>query len=248
MMRDEEDIVRESVAHMAAQVDEVVVLDNRSRDATPDIVRSLGARVVDTPDRGFYQAQRLTELARMLRTEWVVPFDADEIWLTRRREPLSEVLARLPRQALVCEALVFTHVATGLDEPGPPVASIQHRRPEFERHRSVACRVRPDLEITPGLHTARYGGRVVLKADGLVEVRHFPARSPEQLIRKIRNGAEAYEATDLPHAENHRWRRQAELSDEELRELFRAFHFSEDASGLIRDPCPGPAASADAPG
>jgi glycosyltransferase involved in cell wall biosynthesis len=243
MVRDEEDIVGETVAHMAEQVDEVVVLDNRSRDRTREILDAIGVSVIDDPEVGFYQSAKLTRLARSLSTEWVVAFDADEIWLTSSGAPIKEVLADLPRAAMVCEATVLVHVPTGLDPDGPPVASMHYRRPRIEAHRSIACRVRDDLTILAGSHGAKYGERLALKADGLIEVRHYPARSPEQLIRKIRKGAEAYAATDLRAAATHRWREQAKLSDEELREVFRAFHFSEDAEGLVHDPCPLPAPS-----
>jgi glycosyltransferase involved in cell wall biosynthesis len=238
MMRDEEDIVAETAAHMLGQVDEVIVLLNGSSDRTGAILEGLGVTVIDDPEVGFYQSAKLTRLARSLTTEWVVPFDADEVWVSASGERLGEVLEALPRAALVCEASVLVHVPTNLDPEGPPVASMQYRRPRAEMHRSVACRVADELTILPGAHGARYGNRLVLKAAGLIEMRHYPARSPEQLIRKIRNGAEAYAATDLPNAATHRWCQQAKLTDDELREVFATFHFSEGAKGLVHDPCP----------
>ncbi len=240
MMCEEEDIVAETVAHMVGQVDEVIVILNRSRDGTAAILEGLGVKVIADPEIGFYQSAKLTRLARSLKTEWVVPFDADEIWLSSSGERLGDVLGALPRTAMVCEATVLVHVPTGLDPAGPPVASMAYRRRLIEANRSVACRVSDDLTIASGCHRAVYGDRLVLGASGLIEVRHYPSRSPEQLIRKIRNGAEGYSATDLPNRDTHRWREQAKLTDEQLHEVFRRFHFSEDAAGLIHDPCPPP--------
>lgn len=236
MVRDEADIVGETVGHMLSQVDEVVVLDNRSRDNTREILESLGARAIDDPEVGFRQSEKMTRLAHSLDADWVVPFDADEVWQTRGGERIADTLAALPEEAMVCEAEVFAHVATALDAEGPPVRSLAYRRPRPMPHRKVACRVRPTLRLTHGNHGVHYGS-LALKADGLLEVRHFPVRSPEQMIRKIRNHAEAVAATDLPSALGARWRDQAGRSDGELRELFRALHFSDDAEGLVYDPC-----------
>jgi hypothetical protein len=74
---------------------------------------------------------------------------------------------------------------------------------------------------------------------GELEVRHYPYRSPEQMIRKARNGAAAYAATDLPETVGQHWRDYGRLTDEQIGEVFRRYFWSADpeADGLVHDPC-----------
>lgn len=60
------------------------------------------------------------------------------------------------------------------------------------------------------------------------------------MIRKARNGAAAYAATDLPETTGAHWRQWGTLSDEQLREVFFEHYFSGDpeADGLVFDPWP----------
>ncbi len=241
MVRDEADIVAETVGRMRSEVDEVTIIDNGSNDGTGEILRELGVRVVDDDEVGFHQAEAMTRLACSLDSDWVVPFDADEIWLASDGGRLAETLAALPAEAMICEARIYNHVVTGLDEPGPPVATIHHRRPWPLPERKVACRVRPTMRLIAGNHDARYG-RLALRATGLIEVRHFPYRSPEQMVRKVRNGARALRAADHPSAVSAHWRDLDRLDDERLRQAFEGFHFSATGEGLIDDPCPAPSA------
>lgn len=60
----------------APWVNDIVVLDSGSSDRTQEIARSLGARVMVEPFRGFRaQKQRATDLAN---NNWILSLDADE--------------------------------------------------------------------------------------------------------------------------------------------------------------------------
>ena len=75
--RDEEHFLPDCLAALVGVVDEIVVVDTGSLDATPSIARSFGAVVVEHPWRGDFSAARNTGLARA-RGDWIVYIDADE--------------------------------------------------------------------------------------------------------------------------------------------------------------------------
>ena len=236
MVKDEADIVATTVGHMLGQVDHVIVADNGSTDGTREILEQLGAEVVDDPEPGYFQSRKMTDLAcRTLAAgaEWVIPFDADEVWVTEGR--IAPLLEGLPPEAMIAEASVYDHVATGEAGLSP------WRRTEVLPLRKVACRARPGLVIAQGNHGARYVDESPpLTVTGQLEIHHYPHRSPEQMIRKARNGAAAYAATDLPETTGAHWRQWGTLSDEQLREVFFEHYFSGDpeADGLVFDPWP----------
>ena len=61
-----------------AFADEIVVLDSGSTDATLDIARTHGARVLQTPDWPGFGPQKNRALDA-LATDWVLSIDADEV-------------------------------------------------------------------------------------------------------------------------------------------------------------------------
>lgn len=57
--------------------DEVLVIDDFSSDATPDIARSMGARVIQHAMNGDWSQQRRFAITEV-RSEWILFLDADE--------------------------------------------------------------------------------------------------------------------------------------------------------------------------
>lgn len=234
MCKDEADIVAVTVGHMARQVDHVLVADNGSTDGTREILEGLGVEVIDDPEPGYFQSRKMTALAQRVDADWVVPFDADEVWGAGDGR-IADVLDELPVEAMIAEATVLDHVAT--DEPGLS----PWRRSEILPLRKAAVRRHPDLTIAQGNHGATFGEMAhPLVATGALSVHHFPHRSPEQMIRKARNGAAAYAATDLPEDLGAHWRQWGRLTDAQIREVFFEHYFSADpaADGLVYDPKP----------
>lgn len=234
MCKDEADVIAETVGWMIGQVDRVIVADNGSTDGTREILEGLDVELIDDHEPGYFQSAKMTGLAmRALAqgAEWVVPFDADEVWIAEGR--IANALAELPNEAMICEATVLDHVAVEGEVLSP------WRRPETLPLRKVACRARADLTIEQGNHGATYEFvRCPLRATDLLEIRHFPYRSAEQMIRKARNGAAAYAATDLPEDVGAHWRDYGKLTDEQLAEVFAEYFSSSDplADGLVYDP------------
>lgn len=248
MVRDEADIIRPVVEHMLSQVDDVIVADNGSTDGTRDILEGLSVHVIDDPERAYYQSIKMTRLAHeaaALGADWVLPFDADEIWYSPFGR-IADVLADLAPQWLAAEATMYDHVPTGADPAeDDPVRRIRWRRKAAGALPKVACRSRSDLEIAQGNHSAIYNGGTTSMPGQLV-IRHFPYRSAEQFVRKARNGAEAYAAAvGLSADAGLHWRRYGDIlrahGEEALADVFRQWvwvRFPELDESLMLDPVP----------
>lgn len=272
-VKDEIDVLERVLAHMAGQVDNIVVADNGSTDGTyewlhdewayqsdhrwmpgpgffaaiPDHCAYDGSQPPRTVFRdrevGYYQSQKMSALAAFAAAstaEWVVPFDADEIWVAR--DPgwgtIAQVLASLPPAEGVATAELYDHVATADDVDARwPIDRMVWRRPEPAPLPKVAVRPLAPVVIEQGNHGAHYPA---VTPSPVLVVHHFPYRSPEQMISKARNGGAAYAATDLPEDFGKHWRDYNRLSDEQLTEAFYTWFHETDpaAAGLIEDPVP----------
>ena len=76
IVRDEQDNIPRSLAPVAREFDEVVVVDTGSRDGTVEMCRQLGARVVEIPWQDDFSAARNRAIEEA-RAQWLVWLDAD---------------------------------------------------------------------------------------------------------------------------------------------------------------------------
>ena len=249
MVRDEEDVIAGTVRHMADEVDGVIVADNLSTDRTREILDGLVDQVpvplivLDDPDPGYRQSDKMTHLARcavQYGAEWIVPFDADELWYSPEGR-VADVLAGT--DAGVAEADLYNHFPTAVDPDGAdPFERIVWRQQHPGALPKVAFRWQADAVIAQGNHDV-YLPRKQLRRR-ILELRHFPYRSEEQFVRKARNGAAAYRATTLPEQIGAHWRSYGDILDRHgeaaLLEVFhRYFHFlSPTDEGLTPDAAP----------
>lgn len=244
MCKDEADIIGPVVEHMLTQVDTVIVADNGSTDGTRSILDALPITVLDDPDPAYRQSEKMSRLARVAADNgatWVVPFDADEWWYSPFGR-LADVLADCP--TAVASATLYDHIATADDpDEADPIRRMGWRRQDAGAMPKVACRPRLDATIHQGNHGAGYTNTSTF--DGLLVVRHFPYRSAEQFVRKARNGAAAYAATDLPPDIGAHWRGYGSILEshgpEALGDVFRQWFWSSSPSSdpsLIFDPAP----------
>jgi len=246
MAKDELDVIEGTVRHMADEVDHLIVADNGSTDGTREVLEELAAfmplTVLDDPEPAYYQSDKMTALAVRAVSAgatWIVPFDADEVWLAPTR--LRDVLA--DTEATVASAALFNHFCTAVDPVAVhPFDSIVWRQANPAPLPKVAFRWEPGAVIHQGNHGVSLpsGGQV----EQLIEVRHFPYRSPEQFVSKARNGAAAYRAADLPENQGAHWRAYGDLLDrhgeDALRDVFRQhfWYLSPVDSGMVLDPAP----------
>lgn len=205
VVKDEADIIRQTIESMLKQVDHIIVSDNNSSDGTYEILKSLPVELRRDFGIGYYQSIKVTALAHEAGrqgADFVVAFDADEVWqASDGTSTVKEVLEHLRPKTMIAEAQWLTH--------NP------NRTTTIERLPKVACRYHPNLVIDQGNHFAHYG-KPVEKAIGLLKVDHYPWRTPEQALRKIRNGIAAYRAApDLPEKYGTHWKELARLLETE---------------------------------
>lgn len=247
MVRDEADIIATVVRHLLAQgVDRVLIADNLSTDGTHEILEELAQShpVTVLMDRlpEYYQGEKTTLLARAAARSgagWVIPFDADEIWQAPAAS-LKDWLAAC--DADVVQAPMFNHVPTAGDdlaEPDP-VRRLRWRKTQPNRLHKVAFRAQRRARLAYGNHGVSRRGR---RTSGL-EIRHFPYRSEEQFVRKLRQGAAALNATDLTDQIGKAWRGLGARDDDGLRAAWRTlvetqnlpFEWWVPSKGLVEDP------------
>lgn len=254
MVRDEHDVIEGVVRHMAAECDWLVVADNLSTDGTraalDALVDELGDRllVLDDDDPAYRQSEKMSELAAYAAdagAKWIVPFDADELWISHAGR-LADVLGGLVGVD-IASAVLWNHFGTAIDPPlGDPFVSMRWRSTTPGALPKVAFRYRPGAVIHQGNHGVTLpGDPPPLCLDGVLTVRHFPVRTPAQMITKARNGAAAYAAApELPVDWGAHWRAWGRILDahgpEAVADAYRAhwWYLSPLDAGLVEDPAP----------
>ena len=232
MAKDEADIIGFTVENMLTQVDEVIVANNLSKDNTAEIARDAGAIVVEDNDPAYYQSKKMTALAGVAAergAEWIVPFDADEVWISLIGGTISDALNSQPQDVNGCNAKYFDFKSSYLDDIHEinPLKRINYREriPTYEK---VACRWKKDLIIAQGNHFAHYGNEQVPTVDSILEIRHYQYRSVEQYLKKVINGNSAYlAAPDLPYGFGTHWRVLGDQAEKNKQEAINNYLMNE---------------------
>jgi glycosyltransferase involved in cell wall biosynthesis len=239
MVKDEEDIIKYTIEHLLCEdIDNFIILDNMSSDGTRDILEDLAKEyknilIEDDFEVAYYQSLKMTNLANKAVSngaDWIVPFDADEVWYAASGNTLGSELRALREP--IAMARVFDHFPSPNDPPHDnPIKSIVHKEPFPELWPCVAFRNEEGFKILQGNHNVIRSGERNLSA---IEIRHFQYRSFEQFKKKLRNGKTAYDATDLPEGEGAHWRQMGALDDQSLLQLWKDFL----STDMILDPAP----------
>ncbi len=250
MVKDEQDVLDTVLRHLIAEgVDHLIVADNLSTDNTPHILNDLEAcgapiTVIQDPVLAYEQDVKMSRLARRaydIGADWVLPFDADEIWygvdpVTGEPCRIADALAKVDDEIQVVRAFGWDHIVDG--RPAAVCfteawgAFSPMRRVEPQKLAKVAFRAHPDARMHMGNHDVTLPGPSVI---GPLAFRHFQYRSLEQMTRKLRQGREAYEASDVHPMHGTHWRAGGLKSDDELAAEWAEL-CAED--GLIFDPAP----------
>lgn len=231
MVRDEADVIAPVLANLLAQgVDHIIAADNLSTDRTRDILEATpNMTVVEDNVLAYEQAAKMTRLARQahdMGADWVLPFDADEVWYADGGN-ISDALSTVTADVVM--AAGWDHIVrTPTDTPFSP-----WRRQQPQTLCKVAFRARPDVELNMGNHDVRPAH--LTRVRGPLFYRHFQYRSLEQMTRKLRAGRAAYEASDVHPMHGTHWREGGLLSDDEMYAKWVGL-CSED--GLVFDPAP----------
>ena len=246
LVKDEADIIGYVLDHLHEQVDEIYVYDNLSSDGTREILEERGERWTPDPEIGYYQSDKTTMAARIALHhghEWVLPCDADEVWYTPDGRTIKEYLYGITPDVRVVTAHLYNHFPTALDpqEEENPILRIGWRQKSYGALSKVCVRMRKDVAIEMGNHGAHFRG-FGLVVPGL-QLRHYSWRSPEQYLKKIRNGATAYAAMDPERSEGYggHWKMFEGADDEVIMEHFKEWFFFDDPDSedsLIFDPAP----------
>jgi len=90
IVRDEEDKIARSLESVK-WADEVIVVDDKSSDKTPEIARSMGATVITSESGGNFDRQRNLGI-EAAAGDWILQMDADEVVPDELREEIVRVL------------------------------------------------------------------------------------------------------------------------------------------------------------
>jgi hypothetical protein len=247
LVRDEEDIIASNIDfHLSRGVDHVLAMDNRSTDATPQILMDYQAKGVLTyifqPRDDYSQGMWVTQMARQacceLGADWVINNDADEFWWPLSGD-LKDVFDTVPCdvEAVRVERTNFIPPAGG---PGKdPIQSFASAMTVRERQSlntlgqplppKLCHRGLPDIVVEQGNHDATLDGRPLSAISAPLSILHYPVRTYDQFSNKIAKGGAAYQRNEtLPAGVGGTWRRLHVLQAQgDLRATFDALVLSE---------------------
>lgn len=248
MVKNEIDVIEGTIRHMADEVDSLIVFDNMSTDGTRETLESLAEdlplTILDDNDPAHYQSIKMSALATYAAdngAEWIVPFDADELWYSHGGR-IKDVLQELGNGYV--DATLYNHFSTSVDEPcEDPFKRMVWRKREPGAMGKVAFRFEPGSVIRDGNHSVSLpSGAARISAP--LAIRHFPYRSAEQMVRKALQGEAALALTDLSQDIGAHWRGYARIhrtmGEQALMDVYREhFWFSAPwESDMILDPAP----------
>ncbi len=144
IVRDEEHMLPRCLSAVAGAVDELVVVDTGSSDATIEIARSFGARVIEHEWSGSFALARNVSFDAA-RGDWLMYLDADEVLVREDAELLRALTTRTWREAFSLSETNYT----GELEDGTAVTHnalrVFRNRPEYRfegrLHEQIAHRL-----------------------------------------------------------------------------------------------------------
>ena len=107
--------------------------------------------IIDDDEPGYYQDAKMTKLARQahdMGAEWVLPFDADEVWYAEGGT-IAQALDTVTADVVM--AAGWDHIIR--DDGDAPFSPWRRQQPQTLC--KVAFRARPDAELNMGNHDVR---------------------------------------------------------------------------------------------
>jgi hypothetical protein len=234
MVKNEEDIIVRVVEHLFRQrIDAALIADNDSSDRTPALLEELAARypvhLAFDGEGAFYQDLKMTLLADWARragADWIVPFDADELWFAPRtslgvylRSCRVNVVSAAMHDLFPVDGVRFGQGAWRL-MTGPH----QLRKVAFRSHRHAV--------LDYGNHHVSRPGP---SADGL-RVVHVPWRSYDQFRTKGLQGSQALSLAGVDPTLGYQWHNVASLEVEHAKKVWASILAGEPVSEICWSP------------
>lgn len=257
MVGDEADVAGECLRHLISEgVNGIIVADNLSTDGTRAIIERVSAQasipivITDDQEVGYFQDRKMTGLAKLAAERgagWIIPFDIDELWCGQEKR-FAEALQTVDDVVKVIGVPTYTYIESGYDDGSQeqPFLRIRHRRQNCSQMPKVCFRYDPAIKIDMGNHSVTRKGTAVepVWMQKEFSIRHFPYRSPEQFIQKMRRGSAAYARTKYPENIGSHWRTYGRILEKYGEEAMRMIYFSQFfvaepwRAGLMEDPAP----------
>ena len=196
IVKDEEVLIERCLASLDGVVDEIVVLDTGSRDATVAIARSRGATVIEGDWHDDFSRARNECLSRC-RGRWAVVVDADEVLRVADIGALRTMLRRAEVEAFQIAVDSFSDDAGTVGVSHQSIRFLRRDTVRFEGrlHEQVRTRLGgrpPRAEPTP-LATIAHWGYI----QRLVDERGKTDRNIRIATKAIEDGAGARGVLDL---------------------------------------------------
>jgi tetratricopeptide (TPR) repeat protein len=188
IVRDEAHYLPDCLASAADLVDEIIVVDTGSTDATPELARRAGARVCSFAWNDDFSTAR-NESLRHATGEWIFWLDADDRIDEPNRHKLRELFARLGDDHV---AYIMAYLA--LREMGQDKNSVAHHAKLFRNDPRIRWRYRVHEQILPAIEEA--GGRAV-STD--IVIHHLGYQDPETVRHKLARNLRLLKLEDADH-------------------------------------------------
>jgi hypothetical protein len=205
MVGSECDIVESFSRHTLSYVDHIYFHIHNSYDSTSEIVQrlieeGLGISFKTLPDVAFQRERMGDALVRERAAcfDYILPLDVDEFIVAPDRSTLESELESTPNLGLL-RVRWLSYVPTIADDPKDPnpVTRIQHRlrSPHWVSKVFFPADVLrfDDVYLADGNHDllSKIGRDIPQHTSKRIFIAHFPVRSSQQLISKVRIGAAA---------------------------------------------------------
>jgi Glycosyl transferase family 2 len=200
-VRNECDIIESFVRHNAAFLDCLYILDHRSADATPVILRNLADEglpvLLSREDRGiFYQSATMTRLIRHALDDYpwdfIIPLDSDEFLRVPDRATLEAALAGLDGTCLgLSNVVTYVPIENDNLKETDVLRRIVHRATTIP---DIGCKIgkviipgelvgHAGFSLNEGHHGVTIDGRPVPERWlDVLSLAHFPVRSTDQFV------------------------------------------------------------------
>jgi Glycosyl transferase family 2/Tetratricopeptide repeat len=188
IVRDEAHHLPDCLATAGDLVDEIIVVDTGSTDATAEFARRAGARVHSFAWNDDFSAAR-NESIRHATGDWIFWLDADDRIDGPNRHKLRDLFASLSD-----DNVAYVMVYLALREMGMDKSSIAHHVKLFRNDPRIRWRYRVHEQILPAIEEA--GGRPV-STD--IVIHHLGYQDPETVRRKLERNLRLLRLEDVDH-------------------------------------------------